>query len=106
LRLAGARAGGLGGLSFVHCEDNAPPSEVRERIRSKTPGLDCLLHHLPPPLTPPLPPNPHQFVYGDDGMDPVLMEAMDGTPLDLSRTLSKVGSWGWGWGGRGCLALP
>jgi hypothetical protein len=37
-----------------------------------------------------------QFVYGDDGMDPVVMEAGDGSPLDLARTLNKVR-----WGGRG-----
>lgn len=55
------------------------------------------------PHAPPLPPAHYdgttrnaagavvQFVYGDDGMDPVLMEAGDGTPLDLGRTLSKVG---------------
>ncbi|GBF92585.1 DNA-directed RNA polymerase III subunit [Raphidocelis subcapitata] len=31
-----------------------------------------------------------QFLYGDDGMDPVLMEGGDGSPLDLGRTLHKV----------------
>lgn len=31
-----------------------------------------------------------QFVYGDDGMDPVVMEGKDGQPVDLQRTLDKV----------------
>ncbi len=34
-----------------------------------------------------------QFTYGDDGMDPVVMEGKDGQPLDLDRLLLKVGGW-------------
>lgn len=32
-----------------------------------------------------------QFRYGDDGMDPVIMEGSDGKPLNFDRLLSKVG---------------
>jgi hypothetical protein len=32
-----------------------------------------------------------QFTYGDDGLDPVVMEAKEGRPLDLGRVLDKVG---------------
>jgi DNA-directed RNA polymerase III subunit RPC1 len=32
-----------------------------------------------------------QFTYGDDGMDPVTMEGGSGAPLDLNKTLAKVG---------------
>jgi hypothetical protein len=31
-----------------------------------------------------------QLEYGDDGLDPVSMEAADGRPLDLPRSLSLV----------------
>lgn len=31
-----------------------------------------------------------QFLYGDDGMDPVNMEGKDGAPLDLERLLMKT----------------
>ena len=31
-----------------------------------------------------------QLTYGDDGMDPVAMEAQDGKPVDLARSLSVV----------------
>lgn len=31
-----------------------------------------------------------QFKYGDDGLDPVLMEGGDGQPLDLNRLLLRV----------------
>lgn len=32
-----------------------------------------------------------QFMYGEDGMDPVTMEGGDGKPLDFERTMQKVG---------------
>jgi hypothetical protein len=31
-----------------------------------------------------------QFAYGDDGLDPVVMEGKDGKPLDFERLLAKV----------------
>jgi hypothetical protein len=31
-----------------------------------------------------------QFAYGDDGLDPVVMEGKDGRPLDFERLLAKV----------------
>jgi hypothetical protein len=31
-----------------------------------------------------------QLSYGDDGLDPVLMEGKGGAPLDLERLLAKV----------------
>lgn len=31
-----------------------------------------------------------QLTYGDDGMDPVCMEAKDGQPVDFSRILMKT----------------
>jgi DNA-directed RNA polymerase III subunit RPC1 len=31
-----------------------------------------------------------QFSYGDDGMDPVVMEGRSGQPLDFERLLAKV----------------
>lgn len=31
-----------------------------------------------------------QFSYGDDGLDPVVMEGKDGKPLDFERLLAKV----------------
>lgn len=31
-----------------------------------------------------------QLTYGDDGLDPVNMEAKDGSPIDFVRTLSQV----------------
>lgn len=33
-----------------------------------------------------------QFSYGDDGLDPVVMEGKDGKPLDFERLLAKVGT--------------
>jgi DNA-directed RNA polymerase III subunit RPC1 len=33
-----------------------------------------------------------QFAYGDDGLDPVVMEGKDGKPLDFERLLAKVRS--------------
>ena len=32
-----------------------------------------------------------QFMYGDDGMDPVTMEGKDAKPLDFKRLLEAVG---------------
>lgn len=32
-----------------------------------------------------------QLSYGDDGLDPVLMEGKEGAPLDFERLLAKVG---------------
>lgn len=31
-----------------------------------------------------------QLTYGDDGLDPVAMEAQEGKPVDLTRSLSVV----------------
>ena len=31
-----------------------------------------------------------QLKYGDDGLDPVMMEGKDGEPIDLARALSVV----------------
>ena len=31
-----------------------------------------------------------QLTYGDDGLDPVAMEAQEGKPVDLARSLSVV----------------
>lgn len=31
-----------------------------------------------------------QFTYGDDGLDPVCMEASDGQPLDLNRVAARI----------------
>lgn len=31
-----------------------------------------------------------QLTYGDDGLDPVAMEAQDGKPVDLARSMSVV----------------
>lgn len=33
-----------------------------------------------------------QFSYGDDGMDPLVMEGKDGKPLDFEKLLAKVRS--------------
>lgn len=35
-----------------------------------------------------------QFAYGDDGLDPVVMEGKEGRPLDFERLLAKVGGAG------------
>jgi DNA-directed RNA polymerase III subunit RPC1 len=40
-----------------------------------------------------------QFAYGDDGLDPVVMEGKDGKPLDFERLLAKVSRQ------RGCSCL-
>lgn len=32
-----------------------------------------------------------QLSYGDDGLDPVLMEGKNGAPLDFEKLLAKVG---------------
>lgn len=34
-----------------------------------------------------------QFVYGDDGMDPLLMEEKEGKPLNFGRLLLKTKVW-------------
>lgn len=31
-----------------------------------------------------------QFSYGDDGLDPVVMEGKDGKPIDFEKLLAKV----------------
>eukprot|EP00878_Enallax_costatus_P036685 GHUV01041219.1.p1 GENE.GHUV01041219.1~~GHUV01041219.1.p1 ORF type:complete len:110 (+),score=15.52 GHUV01041219.1:71-400(+) len=31
-----------------------------------------------------------QFSYGDDGLDPVIMEGKDGKPIDFEKLLAKV----------------
>ena len=61
--------------------------------------MSCLLHTPEPILPrPPLPPQVRnaaggivQFMYGDDGMDPVTMEGKDGKPMDFDRLLAQVG---------------
>ena len=50
-----------------------------------------------------------QFVYGDDGMDPLVMEGNKGEALDLKRMLGKAsagqggGRWLCDQGGNGCV---